>query len=121
MRRTASRRSSVVAAASPHGDFLDVELPRAAAEALDRLECYPGWYDRALVPVELEGEGEGAGSVAVKAWIYFMSPEDAGRGGTAELIASGSWKQYLDSLGIAWDAPLDPSPPASQVPPALPT
>ena len=108
---------------APHAARVEVfDLPdRAAAEALDRLECYPGWYDRALVPVELEGEGEGAGPVAVEAWIYFMSPEDAGRGGTAELIASGSWKQYLDSLGIAWDAPLDPSPPASQVPPALPT
>jgi len=100
------------------------DLPdEAAAAALDRLECYPDWYDRVLVPVELEGEGEGegVGPVVVEAWIYFMSEEDAGRGGTAEMIASGSWKQYLDSLGIAWDAELDPSPPPSEVPPALPT
>ena len=58
-----------------------------------------------------------------RAATILVAPHNSppGRGGTAELIASGSWKQYLDSLGIAWDAPLDPSPPASQVPPALPT
>ena len=97
---------------APHAARVEVfDLPDAdAAAALDRLERYPEWYDRELVPVELE---DAPGTPDVMAWIYIMKSEEAAsRGGRAELIASGSWKQYLDSVGVAWDTPLENIPPS---------
>lgn len=71
-----------------------------AMAALDELEDYPAWYDRQLLPVQLEpstsaegAEGEGsAEGETVDAWLYLMSAEQASRGGEAERIESGSWK-----------------------------
>lgn len=93
---------------APHAARVEVfDLPDLdAAKALDHLERYPEWYDRELIPVEMELEGPD-----VMAWIYIMPHEAASRGGAAELIPSGSWKQYLDSVGVAWDAPLEKIPP----------
>jgi gamma-glutamylcyclotransferase (GGCT)/AIG2-like uncharacterized protein YtfP len=92
-----------------------------AMAALDELEDYPAWYDRQLLPVQLEpstsaegAEGEGsAEGETVDAWLYLMSAEQASRGGEAERIESGSWKAYLDAQGHPYAQQVDIARPSS--------
>lgn len=59
-----------------------IELPIADWPAMDRLEGYPRFYDRMLIPVTL------ADGCTVEAWVYVMNTIPS----QARVIASGDWK-----------------------------
>ena len=66
-----------------------IEIPIADWPAMDRLEGYPRFYDRLLVPATL------ADGSTVEAWVYVMNtiPQQA------KPIPSGSWKAREDASG----------------------
>jgi gamma-glutamylcyclotransferase (GGCT)/AIG2-like uncharacterized protein YtfP len=61
-----------------------IEIPFEDWEAVDRLEGYPRLYDRLMFPAKLEN------GTKVSGWVYVMHnlPE------MAQVIESGSWKEY---------------------------
>ena len=59
-----------------------IEIPFEDWEAVDRLEGYPRFYDRMLVPATL------ADGSTVEAWVYVMNQIPP----QAKVIASGDWK-----------------------------
>eukprot|EP00793_Prasinoderma_coloniale_P000820 PRCOL_00003970-RA len=80
-----------------------------AMAGLDKLECYPEWYNRDLLPITLSDSG-----AKTKAWLYYMAENEASRGGEAERIESGSWKAYLDSQNWPYDKHTDIQRPPKQ-------
>lgn len=65
----------------PEGTDGDVML-----DDLDRLEGYPGWYDRTIKTFAINGE-------PIKAWIYTQDNVNM----DLPEVESGDWKQYVES------------------------
>ena len=61
-----------------------MEIPMENWAAVDRLEGYPRFYDRMLVPATLEDGG------TVEAWVYVMNTIPP----QAKVIAGGDWKAH---------------------------